>query len=72
VRAINEEGERLLIRKATLRNWRKAYARQLRNHGIAAKATPRAVLRKQRRRFRGMQRPINGSQRGAAWVGARL
>jgi hypothetical protein len=74
VRAINEEGARLQIRKATLRNWRKAYARFLRNHAIAAKATPRAALRKPRTmdRLRGMHRPINGRPRGTAWLGARL
>lgn len=74
VKAINEEGERLHIRKATLRNWRKGCARVLRNHAIAAKATPRAALRRARTmgRLKGMQRPINGRQRGTAWLGARL
>lgn len=74
VRAINEEGERLNIRKATLRYWRKAYARLLRNHTIAAKATPRAALRKPRTMggLRGMQRPINGRQRGTPWLGIKL
>jgi hypothetical protein len=70
VKAINEEGERLYIRKATLRKWRKAFARQLRNLGIAAKATPRAALRKWSKmsRLRGMQRPMNDRQKGTAWL----
>jgi hypothetical protein len=40
LKAISEEGERLHIRKATLRAWRQAFARHLRQHGVAAKATP--------------------------------
>jgi hypothetical protein len=34
-----EEGERLNIRKATLRHWRQEFARQLRAQGVAANAT---------------------------------
>ena len=36
-------GERLNIRKATLREWRQEFARHLREQGIAANATERAV-----------------------------
>lgn len=43
VKAVSEQGERLNIRKATLRGWRREFARQLRDHGIAANATERAV-----------------------------
>ena len=43
VKAISEQGERLNIRKATLREWRKEFARHLREQGIAANATERAV-----------------------------
>jgi len=43
MKAISEEGERLNIRKATLREWRKAFARHLRNHGVASKATQRST-----------------------------
>ena len=73
VKAINEEGERLHVRKATLRKWRKAFARQLRNLGIAAKATPRAALRKGSKmsRLRGMHRPMNGRRKGTAWLDPR-
>jgi hypothetical protein len=43
VKAVSEQGERLNIRKATLRGWRREFARQLREQGIAANATERAV-----------------------------
>jgi hypothetical protein len=43
VKAVNEQGVRLNIRKATLREWRREFARHLRNQGIAANATERAV-----------------------------
>jgi hypothetical protein len=43
VKAMSEQGERLNIRKATLREWRQEFARHLRERGIAANATERAV-----------------------------
>lgn len=43
VKAMSEQGERLNIRKATLREWRHEFARHLREHGLAANATERAV-----------------------------
>jgi hypothetical protein len=43
VKAMSERGERLNIRKATLREWRREFARQLRERGIAGNATERAV-----------------------------
>ena len=43
VKAVNEEGVRLNIRKATLREWRQEFARNLRELGVEANATPRAV-----------------------------
>jgi hypothetical protein len=43
VKAVSEQGERLNIRKVTLRQWRHEFARQLRAQGIAANATERAV-----------------------------
>jgi type IV secretory pathway VirD2 relaxase len=43
VKAISEQGVRLHIRKATLRDWRREFARQLRALGVAANATERAV-----------------------------
>lgn len=43
VKAVSEEGERLNIRKATLREWRRDFAQYLREHGVEANATERAV-----------------------------
>ena len=43
VKAVSEQGERLNIRKATLREWRGEFARHLRDQGIAANATERGV-----------------------------
>jgi hypothetical protein len=49
VKAMGYDGTRLNIRKATLREWRQQFARHLREHGIEAHATERAV--------RGVTRP---------------
>lgn len=43
VKAVSERGQRLNIRKATLREWRNSFAKHLRDHGVAANATERAV-----------------------------
>lgn len=43
VKAVSEQGERLNIRKETLRRWRAGFAEQLRARGVAANATERAV-----------------------------
>jgi hypothetical protein len=43
VKAVSEQGQRLNIRKATLREWRREFARHLRDQGMAANATERAV-----------------------------
>jgi MobA/VirD2-like, nuclease domain len=43
VKAVSEQGERLNIRKETLRNWRQQFATHLRELGVAANATERAV-----------------------------
>ena len=43
VKAMGYDGTRLNIRKATLREWRREFARHLREHGVAANATERAV-----------------------------
>ena len=40
---MSEEGARLNIRKATLREWRHDFAKHLREQGVAANATERAV-----------------------------
>jgi hypothetical protein len=43
VKAVSEQGVRFNIRKATLRAWRREFARHLRAHGVEANATERAV-----------------------------
>jgi hypothetical protein len=43
LKAVNEKGVRLNIKKATLRHWRSEFARNLRLLGVEAKATERAV-----------------------------
>ncbi len=43
LKAVSEQGERLNIKKATLRHWRSQFARHLRELGVAANATDRAV-----------------------------
>src|SRR5882672_1486466 len=43
VKAVSEQGVRLNIRKPTLREWRREFARHLRAQGIAANATDRFV-----------------------------
>lgn len=43
VRSVGNDGRRLRIQKATLRGWRREFARHLREHGVAANATERAV-----------------------------
>ncbi len=43
VKAVSEHGVRLNIRKATLRDWRREFARHLREQGVAANATERVV-----------------------------
>ncbi len=48
VKAVSEQGERLNIRKATLREWRQDFARYLRELGVEANATERAVRGSQR------------------------
>lgn len=43
MKAVSEQGVRLNIRKSTLREWRQEFARHLREQGIKANATERAV-----------------------------
>jgi hypothetical protein len=43
IKAVSEQGIRLNIRKATLREWRREFARHLRAQGISANATDKAV-----------------------------
>jgi hypothetical protein len=43
LKAVSEQGVRLNIKKATLRHWRSEFARNLRQLGVEANATERAV-----------------------------
>ena len=43
LKARSEAGQRLYVRKATLRQWREGFASHLRALGVAANATPRCV-----------------------------
>jgi Relaxase/Mobilisation nuclease domain len=52
IKAVSEQGERLNIRKATLREWRGQFAQHLRAHGVAANATERAVRGQSRSGFK--------------------
>jgi hypothetical protein len=52
VKAMGESGERLNIRKATLRLWRSESARHLREHGVDANATERQVRNSDRASIR--------------------
>jgi hypothetical protein len=64
VKAVSEEGVRLNIRKATLREWRREFARHLRAQGISANATEKAVRGATRAKVSdGMYRAM---QRGAS------
>jgi len=52
IKAAGEDGKRLNIRKATLREWRKRFAEHLRAKGVAANATERAVRGQTRSGFK--------------------
>jgi hypothetical protein len=43
IKATSNEGQRLYVRKGTLREWREGFAHHLRELGVAANATPRRV-----------------------------
>jgi len=65
VKAVSEQGKRLHIRKATLRGWRREFARHLRELGEAANATERAVRGESRStKLDGIYR---AEQRGESW-----
>ena len=71
IKAVSEQGERLHIRKATLRAWRQEFARHLRALGVPANATERAVRGESRSpKLDGIHRL---GQRGESWrVRARM
>ena len=63
VKAQNEDGQRLHIRKATLREWREDFAGILRELGVAANATPAALRGKPKDRKKdGIYRALKRGQ----------
>jgi hypothetical protein len=64
VKAVSEQGVRLNIRKETLREWRREFARHLRAQGISANATDRSVRGETRpRKMDGVYRPMTDPKR---------
>jgi Relaxase/Mobilisation nuclease domain len=60
LKARSEQGERLYLRQATLRDWRAGFAHHLRALGVAANATPRHVRGETRpRKTDGIYRAIS-------------
>ena len=63
VKAVSEQGERLYIRKATLRAWRQDFAQYLRERGVAANATPTQLRGKSKEHTRdGIYRALKRGQ----------
>ena len=63
VKAQSEDGQRLTIRKATLREWREDFASYLRELGVAANATPAALRGKPKDRKKdGIYRALKRGQ----------
>lgn len=76
VKAVSEQGRRLNIKKATLREWRREFARHLRAQCIAANATERAVRGENRTHkrdgiYRAARRGDSTHMRGRAEAAAR-
>ena len=65
IKAVSEQGERLNIRKATLRGWRREFARHLRALGVPANATERGV-RGQNRSAK-LDGIFRADRRGESW-----
>jgi len=64
VKAVSEQGERLNIRKETLREWRREFARHLRGQSIAANATDRFVRGETKpHKLDGIYRPMRDPNR---------
>jgi hypothetical protein len=69
IKAISEQGKRLNIRKATLREWREEFARHLRALGLEANATQRSIRGiTEPRRMDGIYRPMRDPTRYSTHV----
>jgi len=72
VKAVSEQGLRLHIRKATLREWRREFARHLREQGISANATDRSVRGQTKgHKLDGIYRAMKYPQRGSTHMRGR-
>jgi|SRR5450631_938611 len=73
VKAVSEQGVRLNIRKETLREWRREFARHLRALGIAANATDRFVRGETKpHKLDGIYRPMRDPKRHSTHMNNRL
>jgi hypothetical protein len=73
VKAVSEQGVRLNIRKAMLREWRKEFAQHLRAQGIPANATERAVRGQvQGHKLDGIYRPMKDAKRRSTQMEERV
>jgi hypothetical protein len=69
IKAISEQGRRLNIRKATLREWRAEFARHLRVVGVEANATQRSIRGiTEPRKLDGIYRPMRDPTRYSTHV----
>jgi hypothetical protein len=65
IKAMSEQGQRLQIRKATLREWRRGFATHLRDQGVEANATERAVRGNSHgHMLDGIYRPMHDKKKG--------
>lgn len=73
VKAVSEQGIRLHIKKATLREWRREFASHLREQGIAANATERAVRGQVKgHKLDGIYRPMKDCKRHSTHMQEKL
>jgi hypothetical protein len=73
VKAVSEQGVRLNIRKETLRDWRREFARHLRAHGVAANATDRFVRGETKpHKLDGIYRPLRDPKRHSTHMQSRM
>jgi hypothetical protein len=73
VKAVSEQGVRLNIRKETLREWRREFARHLRTQGIAANATDRFVRGETKpHKLDGIYRPMRDPNRHSTQMQKRV
>jgi type IV secretory pathway VirD2 relaxase len=73
LKARSEQGKRLNIRKATLRDWRQQFAANLRELGVAANATERAVRGQSKSNLPdAIYRPANDPNRESTYLQKRV